>query len=101
MPDQAKTSVTFSRNIIASIGVHGAAGSLVLILQWLLTQIMAIENYGAYAYAFSWITVLVLLSNRGIDITSGFNRWVAITGSLFPWNKNVLWILKRSIGLFY
>jgi O-antigen/teichoic acid export membrane protein len=59
---------SFNRAILASVAVHSAAGALLLILQWFLTQMMVVDQFGAYAYAMSWLTVLVLLSNRGLDI---------------------------------
>jgi len=58
---------TFIAGIKSSFAANAASMAILYLTQFLLARLMKVEQYGIYAYCLSWLTILLLLGNLGLD----------------------------------
>ncbi len=58
---------TVSRGALSAFAINVTGAGIAFGLHVLLSRTMGLESYGVYVYAFTWISVLALVSKLGLD----------------------------------
>jgi len=61
---------SFARDAFAAFAVNALGALTVMVGQVLLARWMGVQEYGIFAYAFSWLSFFTLLALAGLDNTS-------------------------------
>jgi O-antigen/teichoic acid export membrane protein len=66
-PDEPDLRVRISRDAAGTLTLRATTLGLAFVASVLLARLLGPEGYGAYAYAFTWVTVLGVLALMGLD----------------------------------
>ena len=79
------TRLVLIRGSTTAFVVYVLAAAIAFLLHILLTRVMSVEQYRIYVYVLSWLSVLALFGNMGIDSAS--MRFVAANTAREEWNS--------------
>lgn len=75
---------TLLRGAGGTLAIKLVSALLLFAVQVVLARILGVESYGAYAIAFAWLTMLLLIGRQGFDLATV--RYVAAYQSQRQWS---------------
>jgi O-antigen/teichoic acid export membrane protein len=97
-PQNNAEKETFVAGIKSSFVINAASMAILYLSQFLLARMMKVEQYGVYVYSLSWLTILLLLGNLGLDAAA--LRYIPQYVSRGEWGY-CRGIIKRSFQIVF